>query len=125
MKNKILKQTIKTVMGTIKIELDLPEFDNNLDINISLKKDNDGVMKVCPSWTTTPIPANPYPYVDPNITTGPYCDSSENVTIGGAASGNVTVTMGNSESNPIAESKKASTTAKKKSSGNLMESDLF
>ena len=69
MKNKILKQTIKTVMGTIKIELDLPGFDNNLDINISLKKDNDGVMKVCPSWTTTPIPTttNPYPYVDPDI----------------------------------------------------------
>lgn len=112
-------------MGTIKIELDLPEFDNNLDINISLKKDNDGVMKVCPSWTTTPIPTtNPYPYVDPDIT-GPYCNSNEHVTISGPASGNVTVTMGNSESNPIAESKKASTTAKKKSSGNLMESDLF
>lgn len=125
MKNKILKQTIKTVMGTIKIELDLPEFDNNLDINISLKKDNDGVMKVCPSWTTTPTPTtDPYPYVAPNIT-GPYCNSNEHVTISGPASGNVTVTMGNSESNPIAESKKASTTAKKKSSGNLMESDLF
>ena len=111
-------------MGTIKVELDIPEFENTLDINISLKKDSDGVMKVCPSWTTTPIPTNPYPYVDPNIT-GPYCDSSENVTIGGPASGNVTVTMENSEVKPAAESKKASTTAKKKSSGNLMNSDLF
>ena len=111
-------------MGTIKLELDIPEFENTLDINISLKKDSEGVMKVCPSWTTTPIPANPYPYVDPNIT-GPYCNSNEHVTISGPASGNVTVTMENSELKPVAESKKASTTAKKKSSGNLMNSDLF
>ncbi len=79
-------------MGTIKIELDIPDFDNTLDINISLLKDKNGVVKY--SSTTTPTPS--VSQVN-ELPTKP----------------------------EVIEQKPATTTTKKKSSGNLMNSDLF
>lgn len=40
-------------MGTIKIELDIPEFKDSLDINVSLVKDNSGVVKLSTKSTPT------------------------------------------------------------------------
>lgn len=84
-------------MGTLKIELDIPDFENTLDINISLLKDGKGRV-IC---STTPSTVDNKQIL---LTS----DKKEEGKL----------------PEPVVEEKKTSTSTRKKSGGNMMGIDF-
>lgn len=98
-------------MGTLKIELDLPEFKDKLEVSIVVKKDGTIVPPsikkdesladpntVNPSNPIIPNIRDPYPWEkkleigdDPSTIVGPYCNTSTDL----SQDGNVNVSNSN------------------------------
>lgn len=100
-------------MGTIKFELDIPEFENTLDINISLTRDR--------NWSVHYSVPTPVPVVCDTSTTTATVFNNEPV----AEEKQQSPVLKDEETAEEGEVKKKVTKNKKRTSGNLMNSDLF
>lgn len=107
-------------MGTIKIELDLPEFEDSLDINVSLTKDKTGAVRVSPTVSATNQVVN-YGQVIDNCS-APVDNIKLDTNPTEVKVNNMPNPFLNEQESTVSEKKPAS---KKKASGNMMNSDIF